>query len=353
MTRLEVNRRELMQLGLSAGVTVVGGSMLLRARAAHAADGEVVAAVFPGSWEDSFQNIVAPALKEASDVDLILSPALASDQLGKMMASPGSPPYDALLMSPGQTAIAIENDLIERVDPARIAHWADLADPSFQNEWGPAITVQLDGLAYNPEKVRAPKGYGDLFSDDFKGRVALTGFKSNSAVMAWIQTAKAFGGSEQNLDPLWPKLKDYLPNVGAIANDMNHQQSLFQQGEIDVMIASTGNVARLKGLGVPIEFVVPEEGAPATPVSLHLTKGAQNPEGVYAYMSTVLSPKVQAALQKPPLENFPTNKTVALSDAVAKYMTRDRVGSFVYLDWDNINKRRGEWTTKFDEVVRQ
>ena len=52
MTRLEVNRRELMRLGLSAGVTVVGGSMLLRARAAHAADGEVVAAVFPGSWED-------------------------------------------------------------------------------------------------------------------------------------------------------------------------------------------------------------------------------------------------------------------------------------------------------------
>ena len=58
--------------------------MLLRARAAHSADGEVVAAVFPGSWEDSFQNIVASALKEASDVDLILSPALASDQLGKI-----------------------------------------------------------------------------------------------------------------------------------------------------------------------------------------------------------------------------------------------------------------------------
>ena len=117
MTSLDVKRREFMQLVLSAGVTAVGGSMLLRATAARAAAGEVVAAVFPGSWEDAFQNIVAPALKETSDVDLILSPALASDQLGKMMASPGSPPYDALLMSPGQTAIAIENDLIVRVDP--------------------------------------------------------------------------------------------------------------------------------------------------------------------------------------------------------------------------------------------
>ena len=290
---------------------------------------------------------------EASGDELILSPALASDQLGKMMASPGRPPYDALLMSPGQTAVAIDNGLIERVDPSKIAHWAELSDPSFQNEWGPAITVQLDGLAYNPDKVRAPKGYGDMFSDDFKGKVALTGFKSNSAVMAWIQTAKAFGGSETNLDPLWPMLKDYLPSVGAIANDMNHQQSLFQQGEIDVMIASTGNVARLKSLGVPIEFVVPEEGAPATPVNIHLTKGAQNPEGVYAYMSTVLSPNVQNALQQPPLENFPTNGTVPLTEGVAKYMPRDKVSSFVYLDWKNIDAHREEWTSKFDEVVRQ
>jgi len=33
--------------------------------------------------------------------------------------------------------------------------------------------------------------------------------------------------------------------------------------------------------------------APATPVSLHLTKGAQNPEGVYAYMSTSCSSEFQ------------------------------------------------------------
>ncbi|UDF32656.1 UNVERIFIED_ORG: extracellular solute-binding protein (plasmid) [Roseateles sp. XES5] len=352
MAGMEMNRRELIRLGLLAGAGLVAGPTLLRATRAHAAS-EVVAAVFPGAWEDMFQSIVAPALADASGNELVLSPALASDQLGKMMASPSSPPYDALLMSPGQSAIAIENNLIEKVDPSQIPNWGNLSEPSFQNEWGPAITVQLDGLAYNPQKVRKPKGYGDLFSPDFYGKVAFTGFKSNSAVMAWIQTAKAFGGSEQNLDPLWPKLKEYLPHVGAIANDMNHQQSLFQQGEIDVMIASTSNVARLKGLGVPIEFVVPEEGAPATPVNIHLAKGARDPKAVYAYIDAVLSAKVQEALQGAPLENFPTNKTVALTPGVAAYMTREQLSTFVYLDWNNINAKRGEWTSKFDEVVRQ
>lgn len=194
-----------------------------------------------------------------------------------MMASPGRPPYDALLMSPGQSAVAIKNDLIERVDPSRIAYWNDLSDPSFQSEWGPAITVQLDGLAYNPDKVRAPKGYADLFSDDFKGKVALTGFKSNSAVMAWIQTAKALGGSEENLDPLWPMLKDYLPSVGAIANDMNHQQSLFQQGEIDVMIASTGNVARLKASACRSSSWFPKKALPRRRSTFTSPRGPRTP----------------------------------------------------------------------------
>lgn len=70
-------------------------------------------------------------------------------------------------------------------------------------------------------------------------------------------------------------------------------------------------------------------------------------------MSTALSPSVQTALQQPPLDNFPTNGTIELTEGVAEYMPREKVASFVYLDWDNINARRDEWTSKFDDVVRQ
>ena len=35
MTKLEVSRRQLMRLGMSVGVTAVGGSMMLRATAAR------------------------------------------------------------------------------------------------------------------------------------------------------------------------------------------------------------------------------------------------------------------------------------------------------------------------------
>src|SRR5262249_12145001 len=75
------------------------------------AAGTVVAATFPGAWEDAYRKVLTPILAQGGTT-LTIAPALAQDQLVKMIASPGRPPYDALLMSPGQAAVAIENQLI-------------------------------------------------------------------------------------------------------------------------------------------------------------------------------------------------------------------------------------------------
>ena len=55
-----------------------------RARAA----GSVVAATFPGTWEDAYRSVVAPIEPRPASTSPI-APALAQDQIGKMMASAG------------------------------------------------------------------------------------------------------------------------------------------------------------------------------------------------------------------------------------------------------------------------
>src|SRR5262249_33731332 len=199
MLAKQSSRRDVLRIGATLGTAALLESSVFRSTSALAAS-QVIAGLFPGAWEDAFNKIVVPPLKKKG-IELVVSPALASDQLGKMMAAAGKPPYDALLMSPGQIAVAKKNNLIVKVDPSQIPNWGQLADPSFQDEWGPAMTVQLDGIAYNPDKVRKPKGYADLLSRDFYGKVAFAGFQSNSAVMAYVQLAKAFGGSEDDLAP--------------------------------------------------------------------------------------------------------------------------------------------------------
>ena len=316
-----------------------------------AAAGNVVAAVFPNAWEDAYRRIIGPMLAEKG-IELTLAPTLAQDQLAKMMASAGNPPFDTLLMSPGQTAVAAENGLIEKIDPSRLSNW-DQLDDAFKSEWGPIVTVEVNGIAYNPDVVPRPKGYRDLFENPaYDKKVAWIGFGSNTATMAYVQLASIFGKGPDDMDAVFKLFKDYLPKVGAIAESGSQQMTLYQQGEIAVFMASTNNVATLKARGVPCEFVHPETGSPSVPVAIHLTKGAANADNAYAYMDATISKAAQDKLKLPPTEQIPTNKNVELTPGIEAYVTKVQLKTFVYLDWVAINKHRAEWTKAFDRVIK-
>ena len=148
---------------------------------------------------------------------------------------------------------------------------------SAKTPFGPTVTIEVNGIAYNPEPVPKPTGYRDLFENPaYDGRVAWIGFGSNTATMAWVEIAKIYGGGPDDMDPVFDLLKANMERIGAIATN-GTQMTLYQQGEIDVFMASTGNVAHLRSLGLPCEFVHPETGSPAVPVDIHLTKGASAP----------------------------------------------------------------------------
>ncbi|MEI5665937.1 extracellular solute-binding protein [Bosea sp. CCNWLW174] len=335
----------------AAGLASLPALSVFSTRQARAA-GSVVAAAFPNAWEDAYRKIVAP-LVAAQGTQLVVSPALAQDQLAKLLASPGKPSFDAVLMSPGQTAEAVSRGLIEKIDPSKLKNW-DKLEASARTEYGPNVTVEINGIAYNPTMVPKPAGYKDLFENKaYDGKVAWIGFGSNTAAMAWVEIAKLYGGGEDNMEPVFKLLASHMPKVGAIANNGSAQMTMFQQGEIGVFMASTGNVARLKSLGVPCEFVHPISGSPSVPVTIHLAKGAANPEGVYQYMDAAISAEAQSKLALPPTEMIPTNSDVPLTPGIKSFVSEDDLKKLVYPDWAKINAKRAAWTAEFDRVVRK
>lgn len=319
-------------------------------RPARAA-GRAVVAVFPGSWEDAYRTIVAPIAAQESGVEVVIAPALAQDQVAKVMASPGSPPYDALLVSPGQTAMLEEAGLIEKIDPSRLKNW-DMLVENGKTPLGPNVTVEVTGIAYNPDLVPRPSGYRDLFENPaFDGKVGWIGFGSNTATIAWVEIAKLYGGGADNIQPAFDLIKRHMPKIGAIANSGNNQMTLYQQQEIAVFISSTGNVTRLRDLGMPCEFAHPETGSPALPVAIHLTKGAANPDAVYAYMDAAISKSAQGQLSLPPTGMIPMHAEVPYSDVIKQFVTPEDMQNIVLPDWPNINRNRAAWTAEFDRVV--
>ncbi|WP_225773004.1 extracellular solute-binding protein [Inquilinus sp. Marseille-Q2685] len=343
MTEFGLSRRG---FGILAAGIAAAALLPARARAA----GRLVAATFPGSWEDAYRRVLTPLVSSAG-YDLTIAPALAQDQLAKIQASPGHPAYDTLLMSPGQGAVAIENGLIQKIDPSRLSNWSML-DPAFQGEYGPTVTVEVNGIAYNPDIVPKPAGYRDLFENPaYAGKVSWTGFGSNTAVMAYTQLAKIFGSGPEDMDAVFKLFKDHPENLRNVVDSTNHQMTLYQQGEIAVFMCSTNNVARLKALGLAAEFAHPETGSPAAPVNIHLAKGSANVDAAYAYMDAAISKAAQDILKMPPTEMFPTNRDVGLTPGIEAYVTREQVASLVYPDWSLINRNRAAWIRAFDTLV--
>ena len=339
----DINRRQF-------GLIVAGAASAIASSSSRAAGGSLVAATFPGNWEDAYRKVLTPIVLQAG-YELTVAPALAQDQLAKVMASPKAPPYDTLLMSPGQMAVAVESDIIQKIDPARLSNWNKL-DPAFQGEYGPTVTVEVNGIAYNPELVPRPAGYRDLFENPaFAGKVSWTGFGSNTAVMAYTQLAKIFGSGPADMDAVFKLFKDHPENLAKVVDSTNHQMTLYQQREIAVFMCSTGNVAKLRSLGLKAEFVHPQTGSPAAPVNIHLTKGSKSQDAAYAYMDAAISKAAQDQLKLPPTEMFPTNKDVELTPGITAYVTRDTIPSLVYPDWTLINKQRKDWIRAFDALV--
>lgn len=344
MTEFRLSRR---QFGFLAASAAAAGLLPLSARASN---GSMVAATFPGNWEDAYRRVLTPLVAEAG-YDLTVAPALAQDQLAKVMANPASPAYDTLLMSPGQMAVALENDLIQKIDTSRLKNWSKL-NPAFQGEYGPTVTVEVNGIAYNPDLVPVPKGYRDLFENPaYAGKVSWTGFGSNTAVMAYTQLAKIYGSGPEDMDAVFKLFKDHPEMLAGVVDSTNSQMTLYRQEEIAVFMCSTGNVAKLKSLGMKAEFVHPESGSPAAPVNIHLTKGSANLDAAYAYMDAAISKAAQEQLTQPPTEMFPTNMEVALTPGIEAYVTRDTIPSLVYPDWALINKNRQAWIRAFDALV--
>lgn len=343
MKGLNTTRRDVLA-ALAAG----SGAALLP-RIAHAS-GAVTGAIYPGSWEEAFRGIVAPALAKAHNVRLDMAPLFAVDQIAKARASRGQPPFDVFVLDPGPRITGMQGGLFEKFDGSRLSNAAKLP-AGLIDDVGVGVAAQFVGIGYNPKKFpEPPKSWKDLFREPYVSRLGLTGFQTTFGTVSIIEIAKAFGGSDTDVEPFFVEIRKVLSKVAAVSAPAA-MPSLYQQGQIDIMYTNTQTVGTLQARGVDIEFAKPDTGTIAFFTTMHVAKGAADVGNAYKYLDTVLNAQVQADLMKAPYFLAPVNREVSLAGANLPLSNLDEMGSFVQHDWTKINPLRAGWIERFNREV--
>lgn len=344
---ISFKRRQLMTTGVAVGAAT------LMPRWAWAAD-SLVAATFPGTWNDAHSKILVPYFKKTTNADCTLTIQLATDQVAKLVASPGKPPFDVAIMDEGPLLDALQQGVLVKYPVDKSANFKALY-PMFQDEWGPKISMQVIGIGYNPKKVKTvPKSWDDLWNPIYKGRVGLTSLNSTLGMAFMAEIARLKGGSASNLEPAFAALKTLLPNVGAISANLGAHATLFQQEQIDIAPYNFNFVETLKAKGVDIEFVVPDSGPVAWRTSLHIVKSAAQPDLAFKYIEGSIMPEIQLEESKSPYDIIPTHTKVPLTPIMAAKIAKTPadLSKLIFLDWKKLNEVRGPAIDRFNREIK-
>jgi putative spermidine/putrescine transport system substrate-binding protein len=346
---LTINRRRLVAGTGAAALSLAAPRVVL------AQSKTLVAATFPGTWNEADRQIIAPAFKKATGASVTQSIILGTDQVARLVASKGNkPPFDVAFFDAPQVLDAVKEGLIVEYPAAKSPNFKELL-PSAQDKWGPHITMQVIGIGYNPKKIAAaPKSWDDLLDPKYKGRVGLTALNSQLGIAALAEINRVHGGNEENFEPAFKYLKQLLPNVGAIAANLGAYATLWQQEQVDIAPYNFNFVQTLKGKGVPVELSIPSTGAVGWSTSLHLVANAAEPDLAVKYIDLHLSAAIQEQMLKPPFEAIPTNAKVKLTGDITKSLakTQDDLAKIRSIDWAKLNPQRGALIERFNREIR-
>jgi len=315
----------------------------------------LVAATFPGTWNEAHREFLAPAFTKRTGASVTQSILLGNDQLSRLTAAKGGkPPFDVALFDSPQVLDAAKLGLIAEYPAAKSANYKDLL-PEFQDKWGPRISMQIIGIGYNPQKVKSPPTSWDVLWDPtYKGRVGLTALNSQLGIAFLAEINRLRGGNEVNFEPAFKALRELLPNVGAIGANLGAYATLWQQEQIDIAPYNFNFVQTLKGKDVPVELSIPSTGAVGWHTSMHLVANAAEPDLAVQYIDTHLDPAVQSAMSKRPYDVIPTNSKVPLEGDITKSIAKShadlaKIRSF---DWEKLNPQRGALIERFNREIK-
>ncbi|HWK67739.1 MAG TPA: ABC transporter substrate-binding protein [Rhizobiaceae bacterium] len=319
----------------------------------------ITVAWYGGNWGDAFKACVADPFTKATGIAVNAEIGTSTVTLSKLQQQKQAPTIDVAWLDGGISELALESDVIDNLDPSAIKNMANVVPQAVYQSAGTSYAVGTGyyslGIAYNTQEVaEAPTSWNDLWEDDFAGAVTIPSPSNSSGVPFLIFLSDMWKVPLDDLSATFAKIKEL--DVAMFFDSSGAASNAYQSGE--AIIGAHFNVGAwdLAAKGLPIGFVVPQEGVWATDARLHLVKGSKNKEAAQKFIDQALTPEASACLAEK-LYLGPSVQGVEVPADVARKLPWGESGSVETLklfDWTKINAERADIVDTWNrEIARQ
>ena len=220
------------------------------------------------------------------------------EMLTKLRTTPGY--YDVVLINSAFTKQAQSEGLISSIDSKTLKNFRNLSpgmakNPSFANNgkvYGVAWVWGVTSFAVDSTQFKIlPDSIDIMWDPKYKGKVSIR----DDAVEAIQLTAIATGqdiNNPDNLDLIREKLIELKQQIRTYWSSEDEWNQFFSADEFDIATYWSGSASRSKtAFKLPVEFIIPKEGAIGWLDGLSIATNAPNRTGAHKFIDWMIDPK--------------------------------------------------------------
>ncbi|MEY8827112.1 ABC transporter substrate-binding protein [Sedimentitalea sp. XS_ASV28] len=218
------------------------------------------------------------------------------EMLTKLRTNPGA--YDVVLINTSFFPDVMAENLLQPIDLSKVPNYADVApdfaaNPAISKDgahYGVPWAWGLTSIAVNTGVVKEiPTSIEVLWDPKYAGHVSIRDDALEAVQLAALATGQNINQID-DLDAVKEKLGTLMPQIRTFWGSENDWNQYMAAGEMDVASYWSGSAARSQAAGLPIEFVVPVEGAIGWLDALAVPATSENADAALAFINWMIDP---------------------------------------------------------------
>jgi putative spermidine/putrescine transport system substrate-binding protein len=329
-------------------------SVLSLAPLTAAAQDKLVVSIWGGSWRDMVDNIIGKKFTAETGVPVEYITGGTIDRLNKEKLAKGNPESDITFTTSHVGWLYANDGLYEELDLGKVANAKNLIPQARISPYHIGTWAYVYTIGYRSDLLKGVtfESWADLWRPEIKGKLAAPDFDPSHLI---VVAAILSGGDAADWEKGQAKLKALKPSFKAFyTNDANSQQ-LIANGETPVQVILSMNAHYMVGEGVPIELVIPKEGAVLGIDTVAIMKGSKKRDLAYKFINVALDPQVQAEVASFK-KGSPVVTDAKIDPAIAKlpgvFTTPDQWSKqAIIIDHKLRAEKTAEWRKWFTENI--